>query len=71
LVEQILINIVVNAIQAVDGKTGARITPASHLDGGGWVAIHVSDSFYPEVLIDIRTDDAHLNLAKVLSGAKY
>ena len=44
LIEQVLINVVVNAIQAVDGKTGAAIKLTSHLDGGGRVVIQVSDN---------------------------
>jgi two-component system nitrogen regulation sensor histidine kinase NtrY len=44
LIEQVLINLLVNAIQAVDGQPQTRIDLMAHLDGRGRVTIQVSDN---------------------------
>ena len=44
LIEQVLINLVVNAIQAVDGQPDTRIDLMARLDGRGRVIVQVSDN---------------------------
>ena len=44
LIEQVLINLVVNAIQAVDDQPDTRIDLTAHLDDRGRVIIQVADN---------------------------
>lgn len=53
LVEQVLINLALNAIQAVSGQAGARVTLSARMDERGRVLIQVEDNgpgILPEVL---------------------
>ncbi len=53
MVEQVLINLLLNAIQAVDGHPNAGISLAARLDDGGRVIVQVADNgpgIVPEVL---------------------
>jgi signal transduction histidine kinase len=44
LIEQVLINLLLNALQAVGGQKKARIDLISHLDGRGRILIQVTDN---------------------------
>jgi len=44
LVEQVLINLLLNALQAVNGQKGARIELSAHLDDRGKIIIQVIDN---------------------------
>ena len=52
LIEQVLINIVLNAIQAMNGQTGSAITLSARVDGGS-TRLDVSDNG-PGILPDVQ-----------------
>jgi len=53
LIEQVLINLLTNAIQALNGRPDARIELTAHLDGRGRVVIQVTDNG-PGILEDVQ-----------------